>query len=427
MYIFHTSDQRKPSSARRSRKSKTDSALSPETNQTDATAATNDSVPTTSDSSVPSTSDYVPSASDSTPLTSKPKNVKGNKKKTPAMLLLEEFLNVSTDILKSSLESAADDPFFLIREPGKSSALLASRLVPLSKTDNGIKFIEGFIVSMHVKLKKKSVSKPYQINLFKLFNKTCFEKEHLKNWKSFVALVGENLDETRMLFNFIMSKALEKLLEIRRKFFIPEEKDREVYVSVTGSELQTIRYICGYLLFSLRKSLKTDQTVDGKATFTLVKSWGYKDWDDEFDENIDDENFTFAWVEAVNRGSLIYAVDDFFHFIKHFELTTKKLLNRKFLSNYKGEDIRQMIKTEFSANLNVERCWQKLVMDVPNESIKLKIRKKLTDKWINLRVNGFIKSVLNIRKLDAKRNTEKLSTVSEAGEPGIRKRLSSKK
>ena len=158
-----------------------------------------------------------------------------------------------------------------------------------------------------------------------------------------------------------------------------------------------------------------------------VKSWGYKDWDDEFDENIDDENFTFAWVEAVNRGSLIYAVDDFFHFIKHFELTTKKLLNRKFLSNYKGEDIRQMIKTEFSANLNVERCWQKLVMDVPNESIKLKIRKKLTDKWINLRVNGFIKSVLNIRKLDAKRNTEKLSTVSEAGEPGIRKRLSSKK
>ena len=43
------------------------------------------------------------------------------------------------------------------------------------------------------KWKKKSMSKPYQINLFKLFNKTCFEKEHLD--------IGN----------------LEKLLEIRRK------------------------------------------------------------------------------------------------------------------------------------------------------------------------------------------------------------------
>ena len=127
------------------RKLKTDSASSSETNQTDATPVTSDSVPSTSDSSLPSTSDYVRLASDSTPLTSKPKNLKGNKKKTPAMLLLEEFLNASTDILKTSLESAADDPFFLIREPGKSSALLTSRLVPLSKTDNGKKFIESFL------------------------------------------------------------------------------------------------------------------------------------------------------------------------------------------------------------------------------------------------------------------------------------------
>eukprot|EP00111_Clytia_hemisphaerica_P013245 TCONS_00038884-protein len=159
----------------------------------------------------------------------------------------------------------------------------------------------------------------------------------------------------------------------------------------------------------------------------VLKSWGYKDFEDEFDDNIDEDHFTLAWVQAVNRGSLIYAVDDFFHFIKHIELSTKKLLHQKFLANYKGDDIREMLGTEFSANLNVERCWQKLTMDIPNENIKSKIRSKIIGKWINLRINGFIKSVLNIRKLNAKKNSEKSETVSEAGEPGIRKLLATKK
>uniref|UniRef100_A0A7M6DRY9 Uncharacterized protein n=1 Tax=Clytia hemisphaerica TaxID=252671 RepID=A0A7M6DRY9_9CNID len=56
----------------------------------------------------------------------------------------------------------------MIREPGKSAALLASKLIPLSSNENAKIFVEGFIKAMHEKLKKKSVSKPYHINLFKL-------------------------------------------------------------------------------------------------------------------------------------------------------------------------------------------------------------------------------------------------------------------
>ncbi|XP_066919946.1 uncharacterized protein [Clytia hemisphaerica] len=357
----------------------------------------------------------------------KPKKPIAPKKKTPAVLLKEKFLNSSVNILETSLKSAADDPFFMIREPGKSAALLASKLIPLSSNENAKIFVEGFIKAMHEKLKKKSVSKPYHINLFKLFNKQCFADEHINNWKLFLALVGSDLDQTRMLFNFVTSKILEQLLKIRREFFLPDTSNKEIYVSVTGSELQTIRYVCGYLLFSLKKSLRNDKTLDGKATMEVLKSWGYKDFEDEFDDNIDEDHFTLAWVQAVNRGSLIYAVDDFFHFIKHIELSTKKLLHQKFLANYKGDDIREMLRTEFSANLNVERCWQKLTMDIPNENIKSKIRSKIIGKWINLRINGFIKSVLNIRKLNAKKNSEKSETVSEAGEPGIRKLLATKK
>ena len=78
----------------------------------------------------------------------------------------------------------------------------------------------------------------------------------------------------------------------------------------------------------------------------FMKTWEYKDWEDETYENIDENDFTVAWIHVVNRGNPIYAIIDFFHFIKHFEPATKKRLNQKFLSNYQGEDIREMLKTE---------------------------------------------------------------------------------
>ena len=136
--------------------------------------------------------------------------------------------------------------------------------------------------------------------------------------------------------------------------------------------------------------------------------------------------------------SLVVINDDFYVFVRHLEVQARKILNLNFMILYSGENIKLKVFEKLSEN-NLIRCyWKKLTRSVGNEDLKEKLKVKIVSKWIDIRVNAFIKTwVQIIRRKESRSGTSNdgrhevavrktLSTSSyilEKGQPSIRKSL----
>ena len=107
-------------------------------------------------------------------------------------------------------------------------------------------------------------------------------------------------------------------------------------------------------------------------------------------------DYTKEWIEKVNRGSLVVINDYFCIFVSCPEIQARKILNLNFVILYSGENIKLKVFEKLSEN-NLIRCyWEKLTRSVGNEDLKEKLKVKIVTKWIDIRVNAFIKTWVQI-------------------------------
>ena len=73
---------------------------------------------------------------------------------------------------------------------------------------------------------------------------------------------------------------------------------------------------------------------------------------------------------------------------------------------YSGENIKLKVFEKLSEN-NLIRCyWEKLTRSVGNEDLKKKLKVRIVTKWIDIRVNAFIKTwVQIIRRKESRSGT----------------------
>ena len=105
---------------------------------------------------------------------------------------------------------------------------------------------------------------------------------------------------------------------------------------------------------------------------------------------------------------------------------------------YSGENNKLKVFEKLSENNLIICYWEKLTRSVGNEDLKEKLKVKIVTKWIDIRVNAFIKTwVQIIRRKESRSGTSNdgrqevamrktLSTSShtlEKGQPSIRKSL----
>ena len=55
-------------------------------------------------------------------------------------------------------------------------------------------------------------------------------------------------------------------------------------------------------------------------------------------------DYTRKWTELVNRGGLIKVNDNLLIFVRRTEIYVHKILNLELLKNYRGEDLREVIR-----------------------------------------------------------------------------------
>ena len=108
-------------------------------------------------------------------------------------------------------------------------------------------------------------------------------------------------------------------------------------------EEKTLRFMSGYIPYSLRKKYKKmKESSTSKTVLKVIESW-----DANREENLTDcglMEYTKEWVEKVNRGSLFEVKDSFYMFIRKlkilrrlFKYRTNKSISRGRFKNCSDE------------------------------------------------------------------------------------------
>ena len=104
---------------------------------------------------------------------------------------------------------------------------------------------------------------------------------------------------TVFFYNQLMDAMLNSMFKYRNRKLIPVSTNSQI-VELKKSEIETLLYIAGFIVFSLKKSLKKHNPFAAQIS-VLLECWGSK-WDNDFGSSL--EEYTNAWVDLVNRGGL---------------------------------------------------------------------------------------------------------------------------
>ena len=165
------------------------------------------------------------------------------------------------------------------------------------------------------------------------------------------------------------------------------ESNNEVQVPIDNQTLESdeeesLRYIAGYVLYSLKNSIKNSNPYLKEAVSGIIGIWvGKKDFG--CCNNIKFLEYTHYWVEKKNRGGLIYVTDDFYRFIRKREYTVQEVLNMKLIVAYAGENLRNVLLEKLKENKNLNQDWALLTSRLSKKGLAEKIKVKIFKTWKN--------------------------------------------
>ena len=150
------------------------------------------------------------------------------------------------------------------------------------------------------------------------------------------------------------------------------------------SEEVSLRYVAGYIIISLKKSIKSKRSPEGYALHQLLSCWESKE---ELVKQVTFLEYTKTWVDRVNRGGLLLVTDDFYIFVRGIENDVRKVLTINFLIAYCVEDVKEVILGKLNANSFIYNLWDTLTKDVCNKHLTENIKLQILEKWTNIRIN----------------------------------------
>ena len=118
----------------------------------------------------------------------------------------------------------------------------------------------------------------------------------------------------------------------------------------------------------------------------MLDTWDSKDLDEV-------ENYSKRWIETISRRGLLFVCDEFYGLIKTIELGLRLVLNKNFLANYCGHNVRSVFLHKLTTSEEIDSKWAILTRVIDNSSLKKSLRNKIFNKWINVRAYAFCKDI----------------------------------
>ena len=132
---------------------------------------------------------------------------------------------------------------------------------------------------------------------------------------------------TIFFYNQLMDAMLNTMLKYRNRKLIPVST-RPQNFELEKSEIETLRYIAGFIVFFPEKRVRKNATLFAAQISVLLECWGSKSGND-FGSSL--EEYTNAWVDLINRGGLHQVSDEFYLFIKAAEMEPRTMINQELL------------------------------------------------------------------------------------------------
>ena len=172
------------------------------------------------------------------------------------------------------------------------------------------------------------------------------EEDNMKNIISLFKKHDINHDSFNSMFLF--DSFLTEIIAYILKYENAHKIEKEVQIQkepLTNNEQQILRYVSGFIIFSLRNKykllLKSSKSKEvANAVLQLLNTFGNPEMK-KINSYLD---FTHQWVELNNRGGLIQVNDDFYLFIRTIENLVRNTLNLNLIRKYKGEDLGDAMK-----------------------------------------------------------------------------------
>ena len=230
-------------------------------------------------------------------------------------LLEEDSLALSWQMM----EEASKDVMFNLNcgkkpSPGNITAALANNIIK-NKTIIS-KYYEQFhlyLISLLMPILSIN-SKTVLARMTQCSNihKVSEDEELAIKWDILINQIECNTSTKNMLLQFIIMKMYEKLLLKRNIILFKEEKDI-VNIQLSKEEQKNLRYVAGFIPFSLSKKYKNKSGDVADSVRKLLNSWR---------DNVNSDatshpylEHTKSWVESKNEGGLFLVNHEFYLFI----------------------------------------------------------------------------------------------------------------
>ena len=331
-------------------------------------------------------------------------------------------------IVVQAVSAIIGNPILSRRSPGKEIVSIANKVneVLLENVEFQQHMSSFFVEILYPLLQEKleSLQKRELVNS-RFYNLSISASIQAK-WESVLqslSVHGFSKHIENNLFQRMLDKVWLYSIQWRTSLFAKEVNElSQDELKLTTSEEQTLRYVAGYIPYSMKKKyskFKVKSVSDAVVDF--FNSWSTQMTDDSA-EVMTFLAYTNTWIEKCNRGGLFVVKDDVYIFIRRVENVARTVFNKNLLLTYCNEDIRNVLLEDFSKNSLIDKSWESLTRKLSNKDLSTKLKVEVLNKWINIRSKSFLTAWLACQKLRLEETKKKNSLASKA-EPSLRKSL----
>lgn len=223
----------------------------------------------------------------------------------------------------------------------------------------------------------------------------------LQAWTGFVEPIAprtcSEVSSTTLALQVILNRIVKKMISNQAASMLTSGASKEQAIKpLTFSEVNTVRYMAGYVVIKLlkryRKGSKIQNVAKKHKLFVRVlermKAVEQPGEPDSISE------YSTLWQELIDRGGLYHINDDVFNLMQAIEVVVRGDFNKESIASHEpGTNVGKIIRQKIMNAPQIMTLWEKIACDIPDkyELYSIELLGLIGDLWITIRGHSFAK------------------------------------